>query len=214
MRSLIIALSLLAPAVARAQDDCLEQIKFPEVGRWAEYRATYNADPYTIRYAVTDAESRGGKQLQWVEMKMSGGKKDQSLIYQMLVPGSVVEVDQVQEVVFKHGDQPAMKMDGMMVDMIRKQLEQHTFHREACKGVSLVGKESVTVPAGRFSSLHFRSAEEGIDTWLSSQLPFSLVKSTGKNFQVELTAHGEGATSSITETPQEVGGMGGPSGTR
>lgn len=211
MRSLSVALTLLLPAVGWGQENCLEHIKFPEVGRWAEYRATYNQDPYTIRYAVTGAESRGGKKLQWVEMKMSGGKKDQSLIYQMLVPGSLVEMDQVQEVVFKPGDQPAMKMNGMMVDMIRKQLEQHAFHREACKGVSLVGKESVTVPAGRFSSLHFRGAGQGIDTWLSSQLPFSLVKSTGKNYQVELTAHGEGATSSITETPQE---MGGPSSTR
>ncbi len=214
MRSLIVALTLLAPAVAWGQDDCLEQIKFPEVGRWAEYRATYNQDPYTIRYAVTGAESRGGKELQWVEMKLSGGKKDQTLIYHMLVPGSLVQMDQVQEVVFKHGNQPAMKMSGMMMDIIRKQLEQHTFHREACKGVSLVGKESVTVPAGRFSSLHFRSAEEGIDTWLSPQLPFSLVKSNGKNFQLELAAHGKGATSSITETPQEMSGMGGPRSTR
>jgi hypothetical protein len=214
MRSLLTALLLLVPIPAVAQQECLQHIKFPEVGRWAEYRATYKQDPYTIRYAITGSERRGGKELQWVEMKMSGGKKDQTLIYQMLVPGSLVEMDQVQEVVFKPGDQPAMKMNGMMMDMVRKQLEKHAFHREACKGVSLVGKESITVPAGRFSSLHFRSAEQGIDTWLSPDLPFSLVRSTGKDHQVELTAQGDGAKSSITETPQEMGGMRGPPSTR
>ena len=210
MRSLIVALAVLAPATGWSQENCLEHIKFPGVGRWAEYRATYNQDPYTMRYAVTGTERRGGKELQWIEMKMSGGKKDQTMVYQMLVPGSIVEMDQVQEIVFKPGDQPAMKMNGMMMGMIRKQLEKHTFHSEACKGVSLVGKETVTVPAGRFSALHFRSAEHGIDTWVSPELPFSLVKSSGKDHRVELTAQGDGAKSSITETPQEMGGMGGP----
>jgi hypothetical protein len=74
----------------------------------------------------------------------------------------------------------------------------------------MVGKEDITVPAGRFGTLHFRSAEHGIDTWVSPDLPFSLVKSTGKDHRIELTDHGTGAKSSLTETPSEVGGMGGP----
>ena len=44
---------LLAAAPAVHAQDCLEQIKFPGVGRWAEYKALYNGkDPYTVRYAV------------------------------------------------------------------------------------------------------------------------------------------------------------------
>jgi hypothetical protein len=70
-----------------AQGNCLEQVKLPAVGRWAEYKAVYNQkEPYTMRYAVIGTESRGGKDLQWVEMRMSGEKKDRNLIYQMLVP--------------------------------------------------------------------------------------------------------------------------------
>jgi hypothetical protein len=214
MRLAVSGLLLLVPAIGWAQESCLEQITFPGVGRWAEYRASYNKDPYTVRYAITGSENRKGKKLQWVEMRMSGGKKDQTMIYQMLVPGSLVEMDQVEEIVFKAGDQPAMKMNGMMMGMIRKQLEKYAFHREACTGVSLVGKESVTVPAGRFSTLHFRSSEHDIDTWISPKLPFSLVKSSGKTHNVELIRQGGGAKSSITETPQEMGGMGGPSGPR
>jgi hypothetical protein len=159
---------------------------------------------------VIGQESRGGKKLQWVEMRMEGANKDRNMIYQMLVPGSLTQIGQVQEIVFKTGDRPAMKMGGQMVEMIRSQLDQQSIYGEMCKGVSLVGKEKVTVPAGAFEALHYNSAEHGSDSWISSSVPFSLVKSTGKDYQVELVAQGAGATSSIKEKPQEMKGMGGP----
>ena len=63
--------------------------RFPEVGRWAEYKALYNKkDPYTIRYAVVGSEKRAGKDLKWLELRMMGEKKDANMVYQMLVPGS------------------------------------------------------------------------------------------------------------------------------
>jgi hypothetical protein len=39
--------------------------------------------------------------------------------------------------------------------------------------------------------------------------PFYLVKSVGKNHEIALASSGDGATSSISEEPQEM--MGGPS---
>jgi hypothetical protein len=212
MRAMILSLLLLAPMSAGwAQQKCLEQVKLPEVGRWAEYTVYNEKDPYTVRYAVIGSEARGGKNLQWVEMQMTGKQNDQNMVYQMLVPGSLVELGQVQEIVFKPGDRPAMKMDGMMLGMIRKQLEKQSFYSEICKGVTLVGEETVTVPAGRFKAMHFSSSEHATDSWISPGLPFPLVKSTGKNHRLELAAQGAGAKSSITEKPQEMGGMGGPS---
>ncbi|HEY3012952.1 MAG TPA: hypothetical protein VGJ36_09410 [Gemmatimonadales bacterium] len=212
MRRFTLPLLLLALATPGwAQDNCLQQVKFPEVGRWAEYQALYNhKDPYTMRYAVIGGEARGGKGLQWVELRMTGTQKDHNMVYQMLVPGSLMKMDQVQEIVFKAGDKPAMKMNGMMMKMIRNQLEKQSFYGELCKGVSLVGKEKVTVPAGRFEALHFHSAEHGSDSWVSTGVPFSLVKASGKDFEMELAAQGDGAKSSITEQPQEMPGMGGP----
>jgi hypothetical protein len=208
--ALSLFLASLAPP-AWPQATCLQQIKFPAQGRWAEFKATYKGDPYTVRYSVVGQERRGGKPMQWVEMSMEGGKKNQNLIYQMLVPGSLMEVGQVQEIVFKTGSQPAMKMSGQMVSMIRGQLEKQSFYGEMCKSVSLVGKEKVTVPAGAFQTLHFHSDERGSDSWISADVPFSLVKSTGKDYQVELVARGQGATSAIKEKPKELRGMGGPS---
>lgn len=210
MRSLAFVFFLfIAGPVARAQENCLEHVTFPQVGRWAEYKALYHKqDPYTVRYAVVGSEHRGGKALQWVELRMIGEKKDKDMVYQMLVPGSLVEMDQVQEIVFKAGEKPAMKMNGMMMKMIRGQLASQNFYSEICKDMSLVGKEKVTVPAGQFQTFHYRSAKYGSDTWLSPAAPFSLIKSVGENHQMELAAQGGGAKSSISEKPQEMPEMG------
>jgi hypothetical protein len=213
MRFLALSTALLLGATSlAAQDDCLQLMKLPTPGAWAEYKAHFQQkEPYTIRYAVIGNEARGGKELQWVEMRMEGGKQNQVMIYQTLVPGSLAAMDQVQEVIFKQGDKPAMKMNGAMLSMMRGQLEKQSPYQQACQGVTLVGKESVKVPAGTFEASHFRSAEHSVDSWVSPVVPFSMVKTTGKDFQMELTAQGEGAKSSITEEPQEMPGMGGPS---
>jgi hypothetical protein len=215
MRLLALSTVLLIgpPSLASAQKDCLQQMKLPKTGTWAEYRTVsqQQKEPRTMRWAVIGAESRAGKELQWVEMRMTGDKPDQNVITQMLVPGSMDEMDQVQEVVFKAGERPAMKVSGSMLSMMKGQLEQQSFFKRACEGVTLVGQEKVTVPAGTFQTSHFRSAEHGVDSWVAPGAPFSMVKTTGKDFQMELTAQGEGAKSSIPEKPQEMPGMGGPS---
>jgi hypothetical protein len=211
MRCFSLPLVILAAAATSgwAQGNCLDQVKFPEAGHWAEYKALYNKkDPYTVRYAVVGSEKRGGKTLDWVELRMTGEEKDRNMVYQMLVPGSLTEMSSVQEIVFKPGDKPAMKMNGMMMKMIRGQMEKQNFYSEVCKDMTLVGKEKVTVPAGQFETVHFHSAKYNSDSWLSPGAPFALIKSVGENHQMELAAHGAGAKSSITEQPQEMPGMG------
>jgi hypothetical protein len=213
MRSLLFSITLLLGGTGlAAQENCLQQLKLPKAGSWAEYKAVLQKDSYTMRYAVIGNEIRDGKELQWVEMRMTSGKSGQDMIYQVLVPGSLVQMDQVQEAVFKTGDQPAMKMNPMMMNMLWGQLEKQSFYSKACEGVTLVGKESVKVPAGTYDALHFRSTEHAVDSWIDPGVPFSMVKTTGKDFQMELAAQGDGAKSSITEKPQEMPGMGGPSG--
>jgi hypothetical protein len=208
--ALSVILLLTAGGTAGAQD-CLNQIRFPDVGRWAEYKAVYNGkDPSTIRYAVIGEEKREGKNLKWVELRMTGEKKDKTFIYQMLVPGSPAEMGEVQEIIFKAGDQPAMKMNGMMMNMIRGQIEKQNFFSDVCKDVTLVGQEKVTVPAGRFQARHFHSAKYNSDSWVAPTVPFALIKSVGKTYQMELAVNGKGAKSSITEQPKEMQGMGGP----
>jgi hypothetical protein len=144
---------------------------------------------------------------------MTGTRKDQNLITQVLLPrsmSSLADLNQVQELVFKAGDKPAMKMNAMMMNMMRGKLEQQSFLSKACEGVTLVGRESVKVAAGTFEAFHFRSTQQG-DSWMSPAVPFSMIKMVGKDFEMELTSQGDGAQSSITEKPQEMPDMGGPS---
>ena len=208
MRKPILSLAILLgmATAGQAQETCIEQLKFPEVGRWAEYKAVYNQkDPYTIRYAVVGGERREGKDLKWLELRMVPEKKDGTIIYQMLVPGSAAEVGDVQEIIMKSGARPAMKMDGMMVKMIRGQMDKQSFLKDVCKDVTLVGRERVIVPAGRFQTRHFRSEKYSSESWLADKVPFAMVKAVGKNYEMALIRSGAGAKSSITEVPQSMG---------
>jgi hypothetical protein len=192
----------------QAQNDCLADLKMPDVGQWAEYTGTMNNDPYTLRYAVVGAEEREGKPMRWLELKMEGQKKNQNMVYQVLTPGNPAEMDQAEEVVFKSGDKQAMKMNGMMLNMIKGQLKKNSVLRNLCEGVAPAGEESITVPAGTFKAIRYHDSKHNADTWVVPDRPFVMVKSKGKDFELSLASSGDGAKSSITETPQEMPGMG------
>ncbi len=202
----VLLLSTVTPLSAQ-RNSCIDQIQVPAVGQWAEYSAVFkNKEPYTMRYAVIGEESRGGKALKWLELRMTGNKKDGVMVTQMLVPGSAAELGDVQEVVMKHGDSPAMKIDGNMLTMVREQMKKQSFLTDLCKDVTLVGGETVTVPAGKFKGQHFHSAKYESDSWMSSKVPFSMVKTVGKDHELTLLRHGGGAKTSITEKPRSMGG--------
>jgi hypothetical protein len=203
----LLSLSVIAATPAAGQE-CLADVKMPEVGQWAEYKGVMNEDPYTMRYAVVGAEERDGTPMKWLELRMVGAKPDKSMVYQILTPGRLGEVDQAQEIVFKPGEKQAMRMNGMMMKMIRGQLKKNSFLGNLCEGVTMEGKESVTVPAGTFKALRYHDAKHDADTWVVPGRPFLMVRSKGKDFEMSLVSSGDGAESSIAETPQEMPGMG------
>jgi hypothetical protein len=206
----MLSLSLLGVSTAAGQgQECLAGMKMPDVGQWAEYQGVMNQkDPYTLRYAVVGAEKREGKPMKWLELSMVGEKKGQNMVYQVLTPGNPAEMDQAQEIVFKTGDKPAMKLNPMMMKMLQGQLGKNSVLGNMCEGVSLAGKESVTVPAGTFKALRYHNDKYGSDAWVVPDQPFVMVKSKGKDFEMSLVSSGKGAQSSITETPQDMPGLG------
>jgi uncharacterized membrane protein len=205
LRSLLVLAAAATPAAA--QNECLKDYRMPAMGRWSEYQATLNGKPTTMRYAVVGEESRDGAPMRWLEMRMVGDKD--TSVYQMLTPGNPGEMDKIQEVVFKTGGRPAMKMSGAMISMIRGQMGKNSALANLCEGVSLVGEESVTVPAGTFKATRFHNDKQDSDAWMVKDQPFYLVKSVGKSHEIALVKSGDGATSSITEEAQDM--MGGPS---
>ena len=73
-----------------------------------------------------------------------------------------------------------MKMNGMMMKMMRGQLAKSMAFKDACTEVTLVGEEKVTVPAGSFKAKHFHSAKYETDSWVDLKVPFSMVKIGGQ----------------------------------
>ncbi len=205
----MLSLSLLAaPPAAGQGQECLAGMKMPDVGQWAEYQGIMNKkDPYTMRYAVVGVEDREGKEMRWLELRMVGDTKDKTMVYQVLTPGTPAEMDQAQEVIFKPGEKQAMKMNAMMMKVIRGQLKKSSVLGNMCEGVSLTGEESVTVPAGTFKALRYHNSKYESDTWVVPNQPFFMVKSKGEDFELSLVSSGDGAKSSITETPQEMPGF-------
>lgn len=113
----------------------------------------------------------------------------------------------------KSGDRPAMKMNARMMAMMRDRSAANpgATLRESCRHMQLVGTERVTVPAGSYTTKHYRNAQDGSEVWIAADVPFALVKSTAEAKEsgrgpvsMTLAATGTGAKPSITETPQEM----------
>jgi hypothetical protein len=100
----------------------------------------------------------------------------------------------------------------MMVGMVRGQMQKSSILSNICEGVAPAGEETVEVPAGSFKTSKLHNAKYETDTWVSPKVPFYMVKSVGKDYDLSLAKVGDGAKSSITETPQEMPmpGMGEP----
>jgi hypothetical protein len=206
MRGVLRSVLLLAATATavQAQNECLADLKMPAVGQWARYTGTMKNDPYTLRYAVVGAEEREGKAMKWLELTMGKSEQDQEMVYQVLTPGNPAEMGRAEEIVFKPAGKPAMKMNGAMLKMILGQLEKNSVLSSLCEGVAPTGEESVTVPAGTFTAIRYHDSKHDADTWVVPDRPFVMVKSKGKDFELNLAESGDGATSAITETPQQM----------
>ncbi len=221
---------LLAVAVpAAAQDVCSQYRTTPAVGSWAEYRSDRGGQELTSRVALVGQEKRDGKDALWLETSTATPRG--RMISEVLVPGFPYEPGSVMEMVVKRGDQPARKMSPEMMAMMRGggQGAQASAPpaggqgramgrggmggrgmsnwAQQCQDFTVVGKESVKVPAGTFDATHLRNSVDSMDVWVSHDVPFGLIKSQGRGTTTELTGHGRDAKKSITETPQEGSGM-------
>ena len=230
MRQMILAAGLLAGAAvpARAQDVCTQYRPTPAMGSWAQYTSSRDGQDFTTRIALVGQEKRDGKDAMWFESASETPRG--KMITETLVPGYPFTPDAVMEVVVKRGDQPARKMSGSMMAMMRGQGAQGQGQGQAgagrggrgggmgragglsswseqCRGLSVVGQESVKVPAGTFNATHLHNAADSTDVWVSRQVPFGLVKSQTPRITMQLSAMGKDAKKSITETPQEMSGM-------
>ncbi|MGH7556626.1 MAG: hypothetical protein ACREMD_02355 [Gemmatimonadota bacterium] len=202
----LLLLIVAAPAALRAQDACGGYMHAPPVGSWAEYQVSKEGEPEIgLRFAIVGTEQREGREMQWLEMAITPEDDDDPVIMKLLVPGYPFEPEGLEEIIMKAGDNPAMNMGGPMMSSILKSIGDNPglSIAEACRKMEDAGEETVTVAAGTLQTHHYRNTESGAEAWLSSDVPFGMVRSTDGEYTSELIAHGEGAETAITETPQD-----------
>ena len=214
-RSLFLSLTaaaVLATSAAAQGNSCAAKgAKLPAAGGWAEYQT----DSGTMRIAYLGHESLGERME--LSMTRAAGRRGRGgpMVMQMVVPSYPYEMAEVKEVVMQMGEDPPMKMSEQMLGMMRSRMPNASQMSSAsCARMTLVGRESITVPAGTFQTTHYRDAEHNADVWVTPSIPFGMVKAVAEGHTVQLAASGTGATTNLTGTPQEMPGMMGPPGGR
>lgn len=211
------AMLVAVPSAALAQDIaalCVD-IEQAEAGDWAEYETTTPQGTSTMRMALL-AEGAADDPGEWFEI--TADVNGQSNIVQVLAGDWPYTPEDVQAVVVKMGAQPAMRVSDQMLNQMRNRMATPMGQLAlVCSESELLESETVETPAGTFDTYRIRppapTPEMEADVWLSPDIPFGIVQSEGSGGSMVLTAHGDDATSTITETPGDMpamGGMGGP----
>ncbi|MEN8145194.1 MAG: hypothetical protein ABFS14_09610 [Gemmatimonadota bacterium] len=157
-----------------------------------------------MRFALVGQTTGGSAAGFWYEFRAVA---EEAIIIQMLVPGFPFDPADIQSMVLKAGNQPAMKIPSQMLGMVRSQMDQNELadFGKHCAESEVLGTETVSVPAGRFSSLHIRTKQGAGEAWISRDIPFGMVKArTDAGDEMVATGYGYDAVSSIRETPVEL----------
>lgn len=186
----------VVPLSGQSLDAACEAIAGSSIGAWTEHRLASPNGELDVRFALVS--SRGATWYE-VESQTHAGAS----ILQLRVPGFPFAPSEIEEVVMKTGTTPAMRVPDAMVDEYRASAQAQPLAdiRAECRKAEVVGREDVTVAAGTFQTTHLRFPAGG-EVWVSDRVPFGIVRGDipGQG-TTELTAHGTGAVSAITETP-------------
>lgn len=245
--SMLVTFVLLSLSPAAAQVDFNLLAASPS-GSWqlredVETDAKGRQTGSSIRTSMLNSEMRDGKKYYWIEIAIDsykitkkGKRKAQGdrAVIKSLIPESTLTEDPGNvlnnmrgfgiETIMQSGNEDPMRMGdtgGMMSGMMK------AFNTEMEYDFEPLGNETVTVPAGEFSSQKYRgqgsvsmkvmfkkiNVESDNTVWLSSKVPFGTVKvdgtstTNGKESQYasQLIEFGmSGAESEITKEPTDM----------
>ncbi len=161
----------------------------PKVGSGAVYQLEQKGQPPMDWEVAVVGQEAGGY---WVETRMTA--PEEVVTKALILPGAI------QRTIVKASGQPAMELPAMTAG-------QGIPETDLKDATELVGKESVSTPAGTFSCDHYQVREAGgtTDVWVAPQVsPYGLVKVSGPGTQMILSRLITGARTRITETPQKL----------
>jgi hypothetical protein len=166
----------------------------PVVGNGGLYQTqrTGKDKPTQMEMTIVGQEMVDGQQGWWMEMGYEaprGGANGQPMYSKVLMTSDF----QVKKVVFQVPGQPAMEMPYNLNDSMKNRVkdENQKWHQ--------VGSESITVPAGTYSCVHWKKDDGSGDVWASDKIsPIGIVKMVEPNQTMVLVKAITGATGHIT----------------
>ncbi len=201
----------LSPGLASAQMapqppiPMVVDLKKAELGSWASYSMKMGEMGMSAKLALVGRDANSVTMESSMEggmMAMMGGRMVMKIV---MDPDPTTAAKPVKQMVMQMGDQdPMVAPDSMPAQKYSKPDPS-----------TLVGKETIKVPAGSFKTAHYRNkTDQGVaDVWVSEDvLPTGLVKLTTPPMQagpqqipgmvMELAATGKGAKPIITKPPK------------
>ena len=177
-------------------------------GQWARFAvdAPFIKDRLDSRYAIVGTEGSD----YWLEYEIAVPMGNGTTIMKVLIPswpyveGAVKRAMMQLPTVEGMEGMPPMEMPPSSV----KRDDPANPIRMACAEVEKGVEESLTVTAGTFNTTRIPLRRLGKDIWLSSEVPFGIVKFADQDDKgMELTAFGSDAKPGITAEPQKIPGM-------
>jgi len=200
----------LMPAFAAASgagELCSGSVSLSD-GQWARFAvdAPFLRDRLESRYAVVGTEGSDF----WMEFEVAMPMGNGSTIMKILIPDWPYAEGAVKRAMMQlplgEGTDAMPPME-MPPSSIKKDDPANPI-RMACAELEKGVDESLTVAAGTFSTTRIPLRREGKDIWLSSEVPFGIVKfADADNKGMELMAFGSDAEPGITAEPQKIPGM-------
>lgn len=204
---IVAAVCMLLPVVAGAQfgrssAPPMRGIWNPVVGAGATYEVTQkNGTKVNMEMAIVGKETSNGQEGYWFEVTIPDTKMGT-----MVMKSLSVRSDQnmiVSRMIMQMGSSAPMEMPSQM-------LKAHSEKQPADirQLAEEVGSESVTTPAGTFSTTHYRMKDGSGDVWVADNAgPYGMVKFQGKDSSMVLTKATTDAKDKITGTPQPFNPM-------
>jgi hypothetical protein len=202
-RGLIIVTCLLLPMTAWAQmgmhsSPTMRGVWNPVVGAGGTYELTKKDGTKTsMEMAIVGKESVSGKDGYWFEVTIAD-----SPMGTMIMKSLTVRDDQdmvSSKMIMQFGDRPPMEMPAQMTQARQGREKQPADIRQLADGV---GTESLTTPAGTFSTTHYKMKDGSGDVWVADHAgPYGMVKFQGKDSSMVLTKVTTDAQDKITGTP-------------
>ncbi len=177
-------------------------------GQWARFAvdAPFMKDRLDSRYAIVGMEAGH----YWMEFEVAMPMGNGATIMKVLIPAWPYAEGAIKRAMMQlplgEGMEAMPPMEMPPSSMQRDDPANPI--RMACAELENGVDETLTVAAGTFSTTRITLRREGKDIWLSSEVPFGIVKfADADNKGMELMAFGSDAEPGITAEPQQIPGM-------